>query len=164
MRVDRVLATVLFFDIVGSTERLARVGDQTWRILLDDFRRMVRRELERFDGREIDTRGDDFLVIFTSPSASIAASRAIRDRVRDLGDRAALGAAPRRGRAPARRRRRGHGAHRRADPGARAPGQILVSSTFADAVVGSQFRFRDLGDRELKGVPRSWRVYELEDV
>jgi len=163
VRVDRVLATVLFFDIVGSTERLARVGDQTWRILLDDFRRMVRRELERFEGREIDTRGDDFLAIFTSPSAAIAASRAIRDRVRDLGIELRSGL-----HLGEIERQHDDVAGVTVHIGARiqalaAPGQILVSSTVADAVVGSQFRFRDLGDRELKGVPRSWRVYELED-
>jgi class 3 adenylate cyclase len=163
VRIDRVLATVLFFDIVGSTERLARVGDQTWRVLLDDFRRRVRREIERFHGREIDTRGDDFLVIFASPSAAIAASRSIRERVRDLGIELRSGL------------HLGEVEQQHDDVagvtvhiGARIqalaePGQILVSSTVADAVVGSQFRFRDLGERQLKGVPGSWRVYEVEE-
>ena len=163
MRVDRVLATVLFFDIVGSTERLASVGDQAWRAVLDDFRHMVRREIDRFDGREIDTRGDDFFVVFASPSAAIAAARSVRDRVRSLGIELRSGI------------HLGEIEQQKDDvagvsvhigariQGLATPGQILVSGTVADAVVGSPFRFRDLGEKQLKGVPRSWRVYELED-
>ncbi len=163
VRVDRVLATVLFFDIVGSTERLASVGDQAWRAVLDDFRHMVRREIARFDGREIDTRGDDFFVVFASPSAAIAAARSVRDRVRSLGIELRSGI------------HLGEIEQQKDDvagvsvhigariQGLATPGQILVSGTVADAVVGSPFRFRDLGEKHLKGVPRSWRVYELED-
>ncbi|HEY7106141.1 MAG TPA: adenylate/guanylate cyclase domain-containing protein [Acidimicrobiia bacterium] len=163
VRVDRVLATVLFFDIVGSTEHLARIGDIAWRGLLDDFRRMVRREIERYHGREIDTRGDDFLVVFTSPSGAIAAARAIRDRVLDLGIQLRsglhLGEIEQQGGDVA-----GVSVHIGARVQALAePGQILVSGTVADAVVGSHFRFRDLGERDLKGVPGSWRVHALED-
>jgi class 3 adenylate cyclase len=162
VRVDRVLATVLFFDIVGSTEHLARIGDAAWRILLDDFRRIVRREIERYHGREVDTRGDDFLVVFTSPSGALAAARAIRNRVRDLGidlrSGLHLGEVEEQGDDVA-----GVTVHIGARVQALAePGQILVSGTVADAVVGSHIRFDDLGVRELKGVPGSWRVHALD--
>jgi class 3 adenylate cyclase len=163
VRVDRVLATVLFFDIVGSTELLARRGDEAWRAVLDDFRHLVRREIDRHQGREIDTRGDDFLVVFASPSAALAAGRSIRDRVRDLGVELRSGL------------HLGEVEQLKDDVagvtvhiGARIqalaePGQILLSATVADAVVGSQFRFRDLGEYRLRGVPGSWRVHELVD-
>jgi class 3 adenylate cyclase len=163
VRVDRVLATVLFVDIAGSTEHLARIGDEAFRALLDDFRRMVRRTIERFHGREIDTRGDDFLVVFASPSAAIAAARNIRDRVRALGIEVRSGL-----HLGEVEEQRGDVAGVSVHVAARiealaAAGQILVSGTVADAVVGSHFRFTDLGEHELKGVPRSWRVYELRD-
>ena len=116
VRVDRVLATVLFFDIVGSTERLASVGDQAWRAVLDDFRHMVRREIDRFDGREIDTRGDDFFVVFASPSAAIAAARSVRDRCPQSRDRAAVRDPSRRDRATEGRCRGRERPHRCPDP------------------------------------------------
>ncbi len=163
VHVDRALATVLFVDIARSTEHLARMGDQSWRVVLDEFRRLVRREIDRFGGREVDTRGDDFFVVFTRPSSALATARAVRDRVRDLGLEVRsglhLGEVECQGDDVA-----GVTVHVGARIEALATAdQILVSSTVADAVVGSHFRFTDRGEHSLKGVPRTWRVYELEE-
>ncbi len=85
VQVDRAVMAVLFLDIASSTEQASRVGDLTWRAVLDDFRRMVRREVERHGGREVNTRGDDFLLVFDLPTVAIAAARSIRTAVADLG-------------------------------------------------------------------------------
>jgi pimeloyl-ACP methyl ester carboxylesterase len=156
---DRVLATVLFTDIVGSTERLTQVGDQRWREMLDEHHRLVRRELERYRGHEIDTAGDGFLSTFDGPARAIRCARAISDSVRPLGleVRAGLhtGECELVG-----NRIAGIAVHTGARIVALArPGEILVSSTVKDLVAGSGIEFVDHGEHELKGVPGRWQLY-----
>jgi class 3 adenylate cyclase len=156
---DRVLATVLFTDIVGSTERLTQVGDQRWREMLDEHHRLVRRELERYRGREIDTAGDGFLSTFDGPARAIRCARAISDSVSslDLQVRAGLhtGECELVG-----NRIAGIAVHTGARIAALArPGEILVSSTVKDLVAGSGIEFVEHGEHELKGVPGSWQLY-----
>ena len=156
---DRVLATVLFTDIVGSTERLTQVGDQRWREMLDEHHRLVRRELERYRGREIDTAGDGFLSTFDGPARAIRCARAISDSVRSLGleVRAGLhtGECELVG-----NRIAGIAVHTGARIVALArPGEILVSSTVKDLVAGSGIEFVEHGEHELKGVPGRWQLY-----
>jgi pimeloyl-ACP methyl ester carboxylesterase len=156
---DRVLATVLFTDIVGSTERLTQVGDRRWREMLDEHHRLVRRELERYRGREIDTAGDGFLSTFDGPARAIRCARAISDSVRPLGleVRAGLhtGECELVG-----NRIAGIAVHTGARIVALArPGEILVSSTVKDLVAGSGIEFVEHGEHELKGVPGRWQLY-----
>jgi pimeloyl-ACP methyl ester carboxylesterase len=156
---DRVLATVLFTDIVGSTERLTQVGDQRWREMLDEHHRLVRRELERYRGHEIDTAGDGFLSTFDGPARAIRCARAISDSVRPLGleVRAGLhtGECELVG-----NRIAGIAVHTGARIVALAgPGEIIVSSTVKDLVAGSGIEFVEHGEHELKGVPGTWQLY-----
>jgi class 3 adenylate cyclase len=160
---DRVLATVLFTDIVGSTERAAELGDRRWRELLDMHDRAVRRQLERFRGREVNTAGDGFLATFDGPGRAIECACAIRDAVQAFGVevRAGLhtGEVELRGKDVA-----GMAVHIGARVGASArPGDVLVSSTVKDLVVGSGIQFDDRGEHELKGVPGTWRLYAVSD-
>lgn len=162
LQVGRAVAAVLFVDIAASTEVAMRMGDLAWRAVLDDFRRIVRREVERLGGREVNTRGDDFLVRFDLPSAAVAAARSIRAAVGDLGlaVRAGLhlGEIELQGDDLA-----GVTVHVGARIGALArPGEILVSGTVADALVGADLSFRDLGEHQLRGIPRAWRVFAVE--
>jgi class 3 adenylate cyclase len=156
---DRVLATVLFTDIVGSTERAAAVGDKKWRDLLDDHDQATRRQLERFRGREIKTTGDGFAATFDGPGRAIQCACAIRDAVRALGVdlRVGLntGEIELRGDDVA-----GMAVHIGARVAALAePGEVLVSGAIPPLVVGSGIEFVDRGDHELKGVPGTWRLY-----
>jgi class 3 adenylate cyclase len=156
---DRVLVTVLFTDIVGSTERAAELGDRRWRDLLDAHDRTVRRQLERFRGREVNTAGDGFLATFDGPGRGIECGCAIRDAVRALGIeiRAGLhtGEIEVRGDDVA-----GMAVHIGARVSAVAgASEVLVSSTVKDLVAGSRIEFEDRGDHELKGVPGSWRLF-----
>jgi class 3 adenylate cyclase len=157
--VDRVLATVMFTDIVGSTETAARLGDNRWTRLLGEFRLLVRRELGRFRGREVDTAGDGFLATFDGPARGIRCAAAIRDAVGSLGVdiRAGLhtGEVERRGDDIA-----GIAVHVGQRVQAEAdPGEILVSRTVVDLVAGSDIRFEDRGTRSLKGVPTQWQLF-----
>jgi class 3 adenylate cyclase/alpha-beta hydrolase superfamily lysophospholipase len=159
---DRTVTTVVFVDIASSTEEVSRMGDLAWRGLLDDFRRIVRREVERFGGREVNTRGDDFLVCFQLPSVAIAAARSIRDAVGDLGLAVRtgihLGEVELQGDDVA-----GLTVHVAARVAELAgANQILVSGTVGDAVVGSDVACVDLGEHLLKGIPRTWRVLAVE--
>jgi class 3 adenylate cyclase len=156
---DRVLATLLFTDIVGSTQRAAELGDQAWRELLDRHDQVVRRQIERFRGREVNTVGDGFVATFDGPGRAIACACAIRDAVRALGVevRAGLhtGEIEVRGNDVA-----GMAVH----IGARVvscadPGEVLVSTTVKDLVVGSGIEFVDRGEHKLKGVPGTWRLF-----
>jgi pimeloyl-ACP methyl ester carboxylesterase len=156
---DRVLATVLFTDIVGSTERVTQVGDQRWGELLGEHHRLVRRDLERYRGREIDTAGDGFLSTFDGPARAIRCARAIGESVRPLGleIRAGLhtGECELLG-----NRIAGIAVHTAARIVALAgPGEILVSSTVKDLVAGSGIEFVEYGEHELKGVPGKWQLY-----
>jgi class 3 adenylate cyclase len=158
---ERVLATILFTDIVGSTELAARIGDSAWRELVQRHHAIVRGELARFHGRELDTAGDGFFASFDGPARAVQAASAIRDALLPLGIQIRSGL---------------HTGECEVSDGkitgiavsigARisslaAPGEILVSSTVKDLVAGSGLAFEDRGDRQLKGVPDTWRLFAL---
>jgi class 3 adenylate cyclase len=158
---DRVLATVLFTDVVGSTEHAARLGDRRWRELLASHDTLVRSELERFRGREIKSIGDGFLATFDGPGRAIRAAAAIRDAVRNLGIEIRAGL------------HTGEVELIDDDVGgiavhigqrvmtAAQPGEVVVSSTVKDLVAGSGIHFEDRGDHRLKGVPEAWRLFTV---
>jgi class 3 adenylate cyclase len=158
---ERVLTTIVFTDIVASTERAALLGDDRWRDLLDNHDTIVRHELDRFGGREVNTAGDGFVATFTSPSAAIAGADAIVDAVRVLGIEVRVGIhageVEVRGADVA-----GMAVHIGARVAALAgPSEVLVSSTVRDIVTGSRHRFADRGEYDLKGVPGQWRLCAL---
>jgi pimeloyl-ACP methyl ester carboxylesterase len=161
---DRVLATVLFTDVVGSTERAATLGDRDWRELLARHHALVRSELGRWRGTELDTAGDGFLATFDGPARAIRCACAARDAVRDLGleIRAGLHAGECEvfGSTVA-----GIAVHIGARVAALAgAGEVLVSSTVRDLVAGSGISFDERGEHELKGVPEKWRIYAVTGV
>jgi class 3 adenylate cyclase len=160
--VDRVLATVLFTDIVGSTERAAELGDRRWSELLSAHHERVRGELERFRGREIDTAGDGFLATFDGPARAVRCAQAIVGSVRDLGIEVRAGVHT--GEVELSDDGvRGLAVHIGARIGALAgPSEVVVSSTVRDLVAGSGLRFEDAGEHGLKGVPGSWRVFRVD--
>jgi class 3 adenylate cyclase len=158
---ERVLTTMVFTDIVGSTERAATLGDGRWRDLLDNHDTIVRHELERFGGREVNTAGDGFLATFAGPSAAIACADAIVEAVRVLGVEVRVGIhageVEVRGTDVA-----GLAVHICARVAALAgPSEVLVPSALRDIVAGSRHRFVDRGEHELKGVPGHWRLCAL---
>jgi class 3 adenylate cyclase len=158
---DRVLATVLFTDIVDSTRRAAEMGDRDWHALLDAHDAVVRVQLNRFRGREVNTSGDGFLAIFDGPQRAIRCAMAIRDAVKTLGIevRAGLhtGECEVRGDDIG-----GIGVHIGARvSGLAGPNDVLVSSTLRDLVIGSGLEFDDRGAHELKGVPGEWRIFAV---
>jgi class 3 adenylate cyclase/pimeloyl-ACP methyl ester carboxylesterase len=158
---DRVLATVLFTDIVDSTRRAAQMGDRDWHALLDAHDAVVRSQLARFRGREVNTSGDGFLAVFDGPQRAIRCAMAIRDAVRSLGIevRAGLhtGECEVRGDDIG-----GIGVHIGARVSALAgPNDVLVSSTLRDLVIGSGLEFDDRGVHELKGVPGEWHLFAV---
>jgi class 3 adenylate cyclase len=160
--IDRVLATVMFTDIVGSTEAAARMGDQRWRELLGDHHAVVRAELGRWRGTEVKTIGDGFLATFDGPARAVRCADAIRASVRTLGLelRAGLhtGECELVGNDVA-----GIAVHIGARVMSSAqPGEILASSTVKDLVVGSGLQFADRGLHALRGLPEQWRLYALE--
>jgi class 3 adenylate cyclase len=158
---DRVLATVLFTDIVGSTERAAALGDRRWRELLDRHDEAVRRALIQFRGREINTAGDGFLATFDGPGRAVRAAQAIRDAVRDVGVDVRVGLHT--GEVElAGSEVRGIAVHIGARVAAMAgPQEILVSSTVKDLVAGSGIEFEERGVHSLKGVPGEWRIFAV---
>jgi class 3 adenylate cyclase len=158
---ERVLTTIVFTDIVGSTRRAAALGDDHWRDLLDSHDNAVRQQLERFGGREVNTAGDGFVATFTSPSGAIDCTEAIVDAVHGLGIevRAGIhaGEVEVRGEDIA-----GMAVHIAARVAALAgPSEVLVSSTLNEIVTGSRRVFVERGDYELKGVPGWWRLHSL---
>jgi pimeloyl-ACP methyl ester carboxylesterase len=160
--IDRMLATVLFTDIVGSTERAAALGDRRWRDLLAEHHRRVRVELDRFRGKEIDTAGDSFLATFDGPARALRCAQAIRTSLADmtLGVRAGLhsGEVEVIGDDIG-----GIAVHIGARVAAlAAPDEILVSRTVVDLVVGSGIEFDDRGEHDLKGVPGAWRLFAVK--
>jgi class 3 adenylate cyclase len=158
---DRVLATVLFTDIVGSTERAAILGDREWRQLLELHHDVVRRELERWRGREVDTAGDGFLATFDGPARAVRAAGAIQDALRPLGVEIRAGLHTGEVELVA-DRVAGIAVHTGARVAALAyAGEILVSSTVKDLVAGSGIEFEERGEHELKGVPGTWRLYAV---
>jgi pimeloyl-ACP methyl ester carboxylesterase len=158
---DRVLATVLFTDIVGSTEKATALGDRGWRELLDQHNARIRRQLERFRGREIDTAGDGFFATFDGPAKAVRCAQAIGASVRDLGVEIRAGCHT--GEIElAGSDVRGIAVHIGARLSALAgPSEILVSSTVKDLVAGSGLSFEDAGEHELKGVPDRWRLWRV---
>jgi class 3 adenylate cyclase len=158
---DRVLATVLFTDIVASTERAAQLGDRKWRQLLDAHHVRIRTELSRFRGREIDTAGDGFLATFDGPARAVRCAQAIGSSVRDLGLEVRAGVHT--GEIElANGDIRGIAVHIGARVAAIAgPNEVFVSSTVKDLVAGSGLAFEDAGEHELKGVPDHWRLYRV---
>jgi class 3 adenylate cyclase len=160
--VDRVLATVLFTDIVGSTEKAAALGDRRWRDILDNHHATIRRNLTRFRGHEIKTTGDGILATFDGPARGVRCACAIADEVRPLGIEVRAGL------------HTGEcemidddvggiavhiGARVAALAGA---SEVLVSGTVKDLVAGSGLRFDDRGSQSLKGVPGEWRIFAVE--
>ena len=159
---ERVLATILFTDIVGSTAKLAELGDRRWRDLLQQHHALVRQHLVRFRGREIDTAGDGFFANFDGPARAIRCALAITDGVRDLGldMRAGLHTGECE---VVNGKVGGIAVHIGARVAAQAgPGEVLVSSTVKDLVAGSGIRFHERGLADLKGVPGEWRLYSVE--
>jgi class 3 adenylate cyclase len=160
--VDRVLATVLFTDIVGSTEKAAALGDQRWRDLLDSHHATIRRNLARFRGHEVKTTGDGFLATFDGPARGVRCACAIADEIRPLGIevRAGLhtGECEMIGDDVG-----GIAVHIGARVAALAgAGEVLVSSTVKDLVAGSGLHFGDRGSQSLKGIPGEWRIFAAE--
>jgi pimeloyl-ACP methyl ester carboxylesterase len=157
----RVLATVLFTDIVDSTGRAAEAGDRRWRELLDAHDEIGAREVGRFRGRRVKTLGDGMLAVFEGPARGVHCAEAVRDAISDLGVeiRAGLhvGECELRGDDIG-----GLAVHIGARvAGLAAPGEILVSRTVRDLVAGSGIRFADRGEHKLKGVPDSWPLYAV---
>jgi class 3 adenylate cyclase len=159
---DRILATVLFTDIVDSTRHVAERGDRDWRELLTQFQAATRRELERFRGREVDTAGDGFFATFDGPARAIRCACATRLAVAPLGIQIRAGLhtgeceliGDKVG---------GIAVHLGARVCAAArPDEVLVSSTVKDLVAGSGLRFAERGSHLLKGVPGEWRLYAVE--
>jgi class 3 adenylate cyclase len=158
---ERILATILFTDIVGSTEFAARLGDAAWRELLGRHHAIVRRELARYQGRELDTAGDGFFAAFDGPARAVQAAAALRDSLGAIGlevraglhtgecevsDGKIVGIA--------------------VSIGARisslaGPGEVLVSRTVKDLVAGSGLKFEDRGEHQLKGIPDMWHLFAL---
>ena len=156
---DRVLATVLFTDIVGSTTRVVELGDRAWKDLLSQHNGLVREQLKAFRGREISTAGDGFLAAFDGPARAVRCGRAVSDAVKKLGINIRAGVHTGEcevigddlG---------GIAVHIGARIGAlAATDEILVSSTVKDLVAGSGLRFEDRGTHTLKGIPGSWNLY-----
>ncbi len=159
VEVDRVLATVLFTDVVGSTARLAEVGDEHWGELLTAHHAAIRRELGRFRGEEIGTAGDGFLATFDGPARAVRCALSSVVAVRELGleIRAGLhtGEVIRAAGSPG-----GIAVHIGARVAALAgAGEVLASSTVKDLVAGSDIQFSERGSHRLKGVPGRWRIY-----
>lgn len=159
---DRVLATVLFTDIVTSTERSAEVGDRRWKDLLDQHDILVRRELERHRGRLVKNTGDGILATFDGPARAIRCAQAIAVSVKAMGIevRAGLhtGEVELRGDDVT-----GLGVNITARVmDAAGPGEVVVSSTVKDLVAGSGLRFADRGAHDLRGVPGEWRLFAVE--
>jgi class 3 adenylate cyclase len=158
---DRVLATILFCDIVHSTDLVSELGDRRWHDLLDGYYAMIRRQLERFAGREIKTMGDGVLVSFDGPARAIRCAQAIRDGARQLSLDVRVGL------------HTGEVETMGDDIGglavhigervcaSAAPGEVLASRTVVDLVAGSGITFSDRGERELKGVPDRWQLYAV---
>lgn len=156
-----MLATILFTDIVGSTEHAAAIGDAAWHELAARHHALVRGELARYRGQELDTSGDGFFAAFDGPGRAIACACAIRESLRSIGLEIRAGLHT--------------GECERIDgklggiavpTGARiaalaGPGEVLVSGTVKDLVAGSGIEFEDRSTRELKGVPGEWRVYAV---
>jgi class 3 adenylate cyclase len=159
----RVLATVMFSDIVSSTERAAEIGDRRWRDLLDRHDAAIRLQLSRHGGREVKTTGDGFLALFDGPARAIRCAVAIRQGLLAEGVEVRIGL------------HAGEVELRGDDVGGiavhlgarvvatAAPGEVVVSSTVRDLVAGSGIGFADRGEHDLKGVPDRWHLYAVTE-
>ncbi len=158
---DRALATVLFTDIVGSTERAVELGDRAWHELIERHHAVVRAMLARYRGREIDTAGDGFFATFDGPARAIRCALMIADAVRALGLEIRAGLHV--GEVQAIDGDvRGVAVNIGARVGALAgPSEVLASQTVKDLVAGSGLAFEDAGEHELKGIPDRWRIYRV---
>jgi class 3 adenylate cyclase len=159
---DRILATVLFTDIVGSTERAVELGDRQWQELLEHHHRLARSELKRFRGREVDTAGDGFFATFDGPARAIRSACAIQEAVAKIGLTIRVGLHT--GECEVMGDKVGGIA---VHIGARVmekagPGEVVVSSTVKDLVAGSELQFNDRGEHALKGIPDKWRLFIVE--
>jgi class 3 adenylate cyclase/dienelactone hydrolase len=160
---DRVLATVMFTDIVGSTAKAAEVGDARWRDLLERHHLLIRRQLARARGKEVDTAGDGFFAAFDGPARAIRCAREIAESVNELGLEVRVGLHTGEcelidGKVA------GIAVHTGARVAAKAdPGEVLVSSTVKDLVAGSGLMFEDRGAHELSGIPGEWHLYSVVD-
>ena len=155
---ERVLATVLFTDLVDSTATAAALGDRSWRALLEEFERISRKELDGFGGDLVKTTGDGLLATFDGPARAIRCARSMAERVEPLGVKIRAGV-----HTGEIERRNGdvagiavHIASR--VEGLAEPGQVATTGTVSDLVVGSGLRFHDVGEKTLKGVPGEWRI------
>jgi DNA-binding NarL/FixJ family response regulator len=161
---ERILATVMFSDIVSSTERAVEVGDRRWREELDRHDELVRRELVEHGGREIKTTGDGFLAVFDAPTRAIRCAVAIREGLRGIGIDVRIGLHT--GEVELRGEDVGGIAvnigSRVADEG--SAGDVLATSTVKDLVSGSRIGFADVGERQLKGVGDRWRLFIVTDA
>jgi pimeloyl-ACP methyl ester carboxylesterase len=160
---DRALATILFTDIVGSTAQAAEVGDRGWRELLEAHHALIRQQLVRFRGRELDTAGDGFFASFDGPARAIRCASSIAEQLRRLGIEIRAGLHT--GECEV---LEGKVAGIAVSIGARVaaqarPSEVLVSQTVKDLVAGSGIEFEDRGAAELKGVPGEWRLYAVAD-
>jgi pimeloyl-ACP methyl ester carboxylesterase len=158
---DRALATILFTDIVGSTELAARLGDRAWQDLLEQHHLLVRRELTRFRGREMDTAGDGFFATFDGPARAIRCACSIRASVSQTGIKIRAGLHT--GEVElAKEKVGGIAVHIGARVAATAqPSEVLVSSTVKDLVAGSGIRFTERGTHVLKGIPGEWQLFAV---
>ena len=162
VEIERILTTVLFTDIVGSTALAASVGDQRWHSMLDAHDKAVREQLRRFRGREINTTGDGFVASFDGPARAIRCAQAITEVTGKIEVRLRVGLHT--GECEVRGDDLGGLAvHIAARVGAlAAPGEVLVSGTVKDLVVGSGIEFTERGEYELKGVPGTWKLFAVE--
>jgi pimeloyl-ACP methyl ester carboxylesterase len=162
---DRVLATILFTDIVESTPIAAELGDRSWRELLERHNELVRRQLERFHGHEIDTAGDGFVASFDGPARGVRCAEAIAESVTALGLSIRAGLHTGECEVAADGKLAGIAVHIAARISAMASaGEVLVSSTVKDLVVGSSVRFADRGGHDLKGIPGRWNLFAVEST
>ena len=161
VEIDRILTTVMFTDIAGSTERAAQMGDRAWRLTLDAHDSAVREQLRRFRGREVNTTGDGFVASFDGPGRAIRCARATIEATAHLGIEVRAGLHT--GECEVRGDDLGGLAvHIAARVGAlAAPGEVFISGTVKDLVVGSGIEFEDRGEHLLKGVPGTWKLYAV---
>jgi class 3 adenylate cyclase len=156
------LATVLFVDIVRSTERAVELGDAAWHYLLNTYYTVARKEIARFRGREMDTAGDGFFATFDGPARAICCALAIEDGVKQLDIEVRAGVHT--GECePMGDKLGGIAVHIAARVLSKAgPSEVIVSSTVKDLVAGSGLKFEDSGSHVLKGVPGDWRLYRAK--
>ena len=161
--IDRLLATVLFTDIVDSTKTAAAMGDRSWSELLDEHDDLIHRELDRFRGRAVKSTGDGYLATFDGPARAMRCALAVRDGARGLGIEIRAGLHT--GEIEVRQDDiAGIAVHLAARVEAQAePGEVLVSSAIPPLVAGSGIAFHDRGEHVLKGIPGTWKLYAVDD-